>query len=251
MSVHPGKHRKIFGLYEDSFHDFKGRYLKSFSVRNHRPFWLTLEGDGQFPPYWNDQAGFEIVPVTYQQLNADQKDTTDILIHLFSKNILAPKSLLGNQEEAWRVIVEMASNDVTLARLRRCLRPSPRGSIPANSVNVSVGGAQPMPVGSMGKTQAVSEGGGSSDAADATDQLIEVSSPVKEEIPSPPPSPRGKRPAADSSVDSKRPRASKGGSREFCTMDRSFDASGFIEDNLLGPQAQEILRDYDPMESIC
>ncbi|MED6150570.1 hypothetical protein PIB30_073619 [Stylosanthes scabra] len=33
-------------------------------------------------------------------------------------------------------------------------------------------------------------------------------------------------------------------------MDRSFDASGFIASNLLGPRAQEVLQDYDPMESI-
>ncbi|MED6208924.1 hypothetical protein PIB30_049696 [Stylosanthes scabra] len=40
MSVRPGKHRKIFGLYEDSFHDFKGRFFKIFPVGEHRPFWL-------------------------------------------------------------------------------------------------------------------------------------------------------------------------------------------------------------------
>ncbi|MED6162500.1 hypothetical protein PIB30_071043, partial [Stylosanthes scabra] len=79
MSVRPGKYRKIFALYEDSFHDFKGRYFKIFPVGNHRPFWLSLEGDGRFPPYWSDQAGFEIVPATYQRLNAEQRDTADIL----------------------------------------------------------------------------------------------------------------------------------------------------------------------------
>ncbi|MED6221061.1 hypothetical protein PIB30_050851 [Stylosanthes scabra] len=34
-------------------------------------------------------------------------------------------------------------------------------------------------------------------------------------------------------------------------MDRSFDASGFVESHLMGPRAQEILRDCDPLESIC
>ncbi|MED6135760.1 hypothetical protein PIB30_049650 [Stylosanthes scabra] len=32
--------------------------------------------------------------------------------------------------------------------------------------------------------------------------------------------------------------------------DRSFDASGYIESNFLGPRALEALRDYDPMESL-
>ncbi|MED6141843.1 hypothetical protein PIB30_107475, partial [Stylosanthes scabra] len=43
MSVRPGKYRRIFGLYEESFHDFKGRYFKVFPVGDHPPFWLTLE----------------------------------------------------------------------------------------------------------------------------------------------------------------------------------------------------------------
>ncbi|MED6204268.1 hypothetical protein PIB30_007739 [Stylosanthes scabra] len=33
-------------------------------------------------------------------------------------------------------------------------------------------------------------------------------------------------------------------------MDRSFDASGYIESNFVGPRACEALRDYDPMESL-
>ncbi|MED6217651.1 hypothetical protein PIB30_019601 [Stylosanthes scabra] len=37
--------------------------------------------------------------------------------------------------------------------------------------------------------------------------------------------------------------------REFSSLDRSFDASKFIVENLLGPKAQEVLRDYDPVES--
>ncbi|MED6107939.1 hypothetical protein PIB30_018780 [Stylosanthes scabra] len=45
MLVRPGKNRKIFGLYEESFHDFKGRYFKVFLVGDHHPFWLTLERD--------------------------------------------------------------------------------------------------------------------------------------------------------------------------------------------------------------
>ncbi|MED6137751.1 hypothetical protein PIB30_067924 [Stylosanthes scabra] len=83
MSVRPGKYRKIFGLYEDSFHDFKGRLFKIFFVGEYRPFWLSLEGQGRFPPYWSRDAGMEYVPVTYKGLTPDQKDTADILVKLF------------------------------------------------------------------------------------------------------------------------------------------------------------------------
>ncbi|MED6183594.1 hypothetical protein PIB30_039174 [Stylosanthes scabra] len=60
----------------------------------------------------SNQADFDIAPVTYKGLNADHKDTVDILTFLISKNNLSSKSLL----------VEMAGNDVTLAQLRNLLR---------------------------------------------------------------------------------------------------------------------------------
>ncbi|MED6134360.1 hypothetical protein PIB30_036312 [Stylosanthes scabra] len=47
----------------------------------------------------------------------------------------------------------------------------------------------------------------------------------------------------------KRPRTSDGSKRDLCPIDRSFDASGFIESNFMGPRALEALQDYDPMES--
>ncbi|MED6136563.1 hypothetical protein PIB30_057186 [Stylosanthes scabra] len=71
MSVRLSKYRKIFGLYEDSFHDFKGCFFKIFPVGEHRPFWLSLEGQGRFPPYWSRDAGLEYVKVTYKGLSAD------------------------------------------------------------------------------------------------------------------------------------------------------------------------------------
>ncbi|MED6171795.1 hypothetical protein PIB30_044149 [Stylosanthes scabra] len=86
MSVRPSKNCKIFGLCEDSFHDFKGHYFKIFPV----------------------------VSVTYQRLNAEQRDT----------------------EEARRVIVEMAGNDVTIARLRNLLRPPQAGVVPGPSSSI-------------------------------------------------------------------------------------------------------------------
>ncbi|MED6135258.1 hypothetical protein PIB30_044694 [Stylosanthes scabra] len=72
---------------------------------------------------------------------------------------------------------------------------------------------------------------------------------MREEIPSPPPSPKRKRVAIESSADPKRPRVLEGGSRDFCLLDRSFDVSSFIKCHLLRPRAQEILRDCDPIES--
>ncbi|MED6206447.1 hypothetical protein PIB30_026776 [Stylosanthes scabra] len=250
MSVRPTKNRKIFTLYEDSFHDFKGRYFNIFAVGDHRPFLLSLEGDGLFPPYWSDQAGFGIAPVKYEGLNADKRDTTDILTFLFSKNNLSSKTLLGSPEESRKAIARMAGNDVTLARLRRLIRPAPSQSLQPSSA-VPTGESQRTPATSAGKTQAEPDGGSSSNVGTATEQFVEISSLVRVEVPVPPSSsPRKRRSAVEDLPDPKRTQASEGGSRKSCPLDRSFDAPGFIESHLLGPKAQEVLRDCDPLESV-
>ncbi|MED6211536.1 hypothetical protein PIB30_074672 [Stylosanthes scabra] len=244
MSVSPGKHRKIFGLYEDSFHDFKGSFFKIFPVGEYRPFWLSLEGQGRFPPYWNRDARMDYVSVTYKGLNSDQKDTADILVKLFFERNLKPKTILSNPSEAREAIVDMAGKEVTLKRLRRLIRPGSSQSVPAVSVPApghSKTPVEPQPI-LAGDDVAFPEGGGSSNVDGAEGLVHEVSSPVLDEsLPSPPLFPRarsGKRPADDATAEPKRPRVFEGANREFCSMDHSFDASGFIASNLLGPRAQ-------------
>ncbi|MED6150144.1 hypothetical protein PIB30_069530 [Stylosanthes scabra] len=228
MSVRPGKHRKIFGLYEDSFHDFKGRFFKIFPVGEYRPFWLSLEGQGRFPPYWSRDAGMDYVPVTYKSLTADQKDTADILVKLFFERNLKPKTVLSNPSEAREAIVDMAGKEVTLERLRRLIRPGSSQSVPAISV--------PAP----GPSRAPVE----HQPVPADDNVAFPEGGFKQRRWC------GECPADDATADLQRPRVSEGTNREFCSMDRSFDASDFIASNLLGPRAQDVLKDYDPMESL-
>ncbi|MED6224647.1 hypothetical protein PIB30_086182 [Stylosanthes scabra] len=212
-SVRSGKHRKIFGLYEDSFHDFKGRYFKIFPVGDHRPFWLSLEGDGLFPPYWSDKVGFDVVPVTSQ----------------------IPAEYPG---EARRAIGNFCfAGAVPQARVAR-----------ATSGPSSLGWASTPPIILMSRNRATPERGSSNETGRGQDHLVDVSSPLREEELRHP-SPR-KRPAEAGVGRSKRPKVSEGGPWEFSAMDRSFDASGFIVANLLGPCVQEALRDYDPVESV-
>ncbi|MED6125915.1 hypothetical protein PIB30_073206 [Stylosanthes scabra] len=116
----------------------------------------------------------------------------------------------------------MVGNDVTLSRLRRLIRPAPTRLLPSSSAAVPIGGAQVVPTESAGKTQVEPDGGSSTNVGDVDERLVVI------------PSPSGK----------------EGRSREFCPMDRSFDALGFVESHLLGPRAQEILRDCNPLESI-
>ncbi|MED6214840.1 hypothetical protein PIB30_107274, partial [Stylosanthes scabra] len=199
-----------------------------------------------------DQAGFDIAPVKYDGLNADKRDTTDILTFLFSNNNLSSKSLLNSPEESRKAIAKMAGNNTALARLRRLVRPVPAKSLPSSSAVP----AKHLPSSSAvpaKSTQAEPDGGSSTDAGrvGASEQYVEVSSPVGDEIVlPPPPSPKKRRSAVEGLNDPKRVRSSEGGSRDFCPLDRSFDAPGFIESHLLGPRAQEVLRDCDSVESV-
>ncbi|MED6191651.1 hypothetical protein PIB30_002461 [Stylosanthes scabra] len=247
MSVRPTKYRKIFGLFEDSFHDFKGHFFKILPVGTHRSFWLNLEGDGRFLSYWTDKARFDVAPVIYKGLRAHQKDTVDVLTALFAKNNLAPKVLLGRPKDAWRDVVRMAGNDVTLNRLRLLVRP-PASTGPIVPPTPAVGHGESGPsstartnASSIGPTPDViitPEQGSSNDGGHgvgATDDQL-----------SPPSSNRRSIPVESSAA--KRHRTETP-ARKFSPLDRSFDASKFIADNLLGPKAPEALRDYDPVKS--
>ncbi|MED6220627.1 hypothetical protein PIB30_046588 [Stylosanthes scabra] len=171
MSVHPGKYRRIFGLYEESFHDFKGRFFKVFPVGDHPPFWLTLERDaGRFPSYWSKDAGLNYTPITYRRLNEERRDTADILLWLFSKRHLKPKAVLGNLERAREAILEMAGKNKTLALLRQVMQANPQGL--------------PVPEPSSGPaSSSAQEGGGSSNVGEGTGARLEVFSPIREEGP--------------------------------------------------------------------
>ncbi|MED6194395.1 hypothetical protein PIB30_028148 [Stylosanthes scabra] len=255
MSVRPTKYRKIFRLFEDSFHDFKGRYFKILPVGDHRPFLLSLEREGRFPSYWTDRAGFDVAPVTYKGLRAHQKETVDVLTSLFSKNILAPKVLLGRPEDARKDVVNMAGNDATLNRLHGLVRPSPSagaavpttpvighpGSGPSSSVRGNA-----MPVGPTPNVIITPEEGSSNDGGRNAEINREVASPVREQQVSSPSSSRRSVPIETSGAKRQRTETL---AHEFSPLDRSFDASKFVTENLLGPRAQEALRDYDPVES--
>ncbi|MED6207188.1 hypothetical protein PIB30_033491 [Stylosanthes scabra] len=164
MSVRPGKKRRIFDLYEKSFHDFKGRYFKVFPVGDHPPFWLTLERDaGRFPSYWSKDAGLNYTPVSYRTLNDEQRDNADILLWLFAKHPLKPKAVLGNPERARK----MAGRNKTLAKLRRVMQANPQGLI---ILSHSGGRA----------SSSVPEGGSSTNVEEGNVDRVEVSSPIQE-----------------------------------------------------------------------
>ncbi|MED6143747.1 hypothetical protein PIB30_008693 [Stylosanthes scabra] len=222
VSVRPGKGRRIFVLYEESFHDFKRRYFKVFPVGVHPPFWLTLEGDVcRFPSYWSKDAGGNYVLVLYRKMNEEQRDTADVLLWLFSERVLKAKAILGNLERARALIVKMAGRNKTLANLLRAMAANPQSPI------------------------ILSPSGGQ-----VSSSALEGEMPKQQVEAPPPPSSLGKRTSGEAGSAQKRPRVSEGSQQDVCPMDRSFNASGYIESNFLGPRAVEALRNYDPTESL-
>ncbi|MED6145004.1 hypothetical protein PIB30_020817 [Stylosanthes scabra] len=242
LQLPPSKHQKIFGLFEDSFHDFKGRFFKILPLGDHRPFWLSLEGDGRFPSYWIDRAGFDVAQVTYKGLRVHQRETVDVLTTLFAQNILAPKVLLGRPEDARRDVVSMAENNVTLNRLRGLVRPpsSTGAAVPTTPV-IGHAGSGPssaargsaLPVGPTSHEIITPEEGSSNDGGRVAGGDGRAASPVRDQqVSSPSPSKRSG-PAETSAAKRQRTETSV---REFSPLDRSFDASKFISENLLGPK---------------
>ncbi|MED6191792.1 hypothetical protein PIB30_004005 [Stylosanthes scabra] len=102
----------------------------------------------------SDQVGFDIVPMTYRRLNADQRDTADILTLLFSKNNLAPN---GN-----------GRINMTFARFRNLLQLPQAGVAPTTS-GPSSGLAPTLPIVSTAENRATPERGSSSDMGMALD----------------------------------------------------------------------------------
>ncbi|MED6215805.1 hypothetical protein PIB30_001422 [Stylosanthes scabra] len=211
-------------------------------VSCHPPFWLTLErGAGHFPSYWSKDAGLNYTPVSYRTLNDEQRDTADVLLWLFSKRPLKPKAVLGNPEYAREAIVKMAGKNKTMSQLRRVMQANPQGLIVLSQSGGHVSSSAP-------------EGGSSMNVEEGIEDRV-VSSPIQEEGPEvavevPPVSMAKKLGNDEGTSTQKRTRLSEGSQRDFCPMDRSFDATGFIESNLLTPGAREILQDHDPMESL-
>ncbi|MED6109452.1 hypothetical protein PIB30_033738 [Stylosanthes scabra] len=136
----------------------------------------------------------------------------------------------------------MAGGKKSLALLRQAMQQNPQGPIVLDPTSGQASSSNP-------------EGGGSSTVGGGATTKLEISSPIQEEGPehqveAVPSSPAGKLADDETTSTRKRPRTSDGGQRDLCPIDRSFDASGFIENNFMGPRAVEALHDYDPMESV-
>ncbi|MED6133026.1 hypothetical protein PIB30_024551 [Stylosanthes scabra] len=150
----------------------------------------------------------------------------------------------------------MAGKDVTLNRLRHLVRPlSSKGAIVPPTPAVGHGGTGPSSsaragtplIGPTPDVIITPEQGSSNDGGQGVGATDDVASPIhtKQQL-SPPYSNKRSIPMESSAAKRQRTETS---AREFSPVDHSFNASRFIAENLLGPKAQEVLHDHNPVES--
>ncbi|XP_020961221.1 uncharacterized protein LOC110263781 [Arachis ipaensis] len=120
FSFRSAQGRRIFGLFEDSYHGFKDKYFKVRLVKGRHPFWLSLEGERLIPTYWSFGAGSNsFIKVTYKRLSPVDKQIADVLSAIFEKNPVNPHLLMGEREVARSYILEMSATVTGLENLMK------------------------------------------------------------------------------------------------------------------------------------
>ena len=107
MSFRAAQGRKIFDLFEDSYHGFKDKYFKVRPAKGHHPFWLSLEGVRLIPTYWSFGAGANsFIKVVYKNMSAVDQQIAEVLNAVFGKNPVNPHLLMGDRESGRNYICE-------------------------------------------------------------------------------------------------------------------------------------------------
>lgn len=100
LSFRAQPNRKVFLLYEKSFHHFKPFYFKVFGALNMISFWETLEGDLRINCYWNKH--FKIPRVNEADLSSEEWAMVDYFLTHFGKEHLNLKCRVSVEFEAAR-----------------------------------------------------------------------------------------------------------------------------------------------------
>ncbi|QHO07345.1 uncharacterized protein DS421_14g462850 [Arachis hypogaea] len=230
MSFRAQPHRRVFGLYEDSFHGFKSGYFKVRPAAGHHPFWLTLEGGRRFPTYWNFGAGPSVLTrVTQDFLTAEDRDVALVSWQFFEERPLNPRDVMGDPVACRAYVVEIAGGLTTLARLKAQL-----------SQGTSSGGTSSTPNSRptddtrvVAEDLVLTEGGtdGSGRGVEADDDVVVLS-------------PEGASRKRKRSEDVDSENMVEGDGAVPSVVDRRFDAPAFIDEYLM-PGTEDFFRLLD------
>ena len=85
--------RKVFLLYEESFHNFKPMYFKVFGAPNSIPFWESLESELLFNCFWSKHC--DAPQIEEGNLKPQEQLVARFFLEHFGKNHLNLKNLVG------------------------------------------------------------------------------------------------------------------------------------------------------------
>ncbi|MED6204038.1 hypothetical protein PIB30_005438 [Stylosanthes scabra] len=109
--------RRIFSLYEESFHDFKNYYFKVRAVGGFRPFFENERGEYQFRLYW--YSGPEIPKFDFNDLDKEDQEVVTVLRECCAKAPFNTKTLLTRSSSYIRTELEkMTNNSDAYKRMR-------------------------------------------------------------------------------------------------------------------------------------
>ncbi|MED6106698.1 hypothetical protein PIB30_006642 [Stylosanthes scabra] len=109
--------RRIFSLYEESFHDFKNYYFKVRAVEGFRPFFENERGEYQFRLYW--YSGPESPKFDFNNLDKEDQEVVTVLKECCTKAPFNTKTLLTRSPSYVRIELEkMTNNSDAYKRMR-------------------------------------------------------------------------------------------------------------------------------------
>ncbi|MED6147064.1 hypothetical protein PIB30_040538 [Stylosanthes scabra] len=109
--------RRIFSLYEESFHDFKNYYFKVRVVEGFRPFFENERGEYQFRLYW--YSGPESPKFDFNDLGKGDQEVVTVLKECCTKAPFNTKTLLTRSPSYVRTELEkMTNNSDAYKRMR-------------------------------------------------------------------------------------------------------------------------------------
>nr|XP_025606159.1 uncharacterized protein LOC112697268 isoform X1 [Arachis hypogaea]XP_025606160.1 uncharacterized protein LOC112697268 isoform X1 [Arachis hypogaea] len=99
ISFRDNSNRRIFNLFEESYHDFKEKFFKVERVDGTRPFFMTMEDEKKFNLYWN----FNVLSpkIQLQGINAFKFASIQMLLELRNHQSLNLRTILAHEHTVW------------------------------------------------------------------------------------------------------------------------------------------------------
>ncbi|MED6205297.1 hypothetical protein PIB30_016483 [Stylosanthes scabra] len=123
--------RRIFTLYEESFHDFKNYYFKVRAIEGVRPFFENERGEYQFRLYW--YSGPESPKYDFGDLDEVDQEIVTVLKECCAKIPFNTKTLLTRSPSYIRTELEKMTNHFDAYKRMRARKKNQANRLAGNS----------------------------------------------------------------------------------------------------------------------